>query len=322
MNTGKIEPAFCSLLSRQAGEPLIASATPTRFYLLLQYQGEWGNKALEESSLPEEVKERLKRFAKANPEVKILLIRSGAERIATERPDRNPSPKGAREDAGIAFYAAAAEETGSRLYRFELGSYQEVLDLDLEGLLAGGGDYEAQRTDDQLALVCTNGRRDQCCARFGTPVYNYLREGKQELPGLQVWQSTHMGGHRFAANLLWLPEGILYGRVDLHSAQEILAAQLRGEIYLPNLRGRTYYPEPAQAADLFLRESSGENALDAFQLREIEEKGENRWRAGFLDTHSKTLQWVEVHLEIGDEEVFESCTLDKATRIKNYRLSE
>jgi hypothetical protein len=79
MNTGITEQAFCSLLSRQAGEPLFASATPTRLYLLLQYQGEWGNKALEESSLPEGVKERLKRFSKDNPEVKILLIRSGPE---------------------------------------------------------------------------------------------------------------------------------------------------------------------------------------------------------------------------------------------------
>jgi hypothetical protein len=153
-------------------------------------------------------------------------------------------------------------------------------------------------------------------------VYNSLKKEEQKFPDLRTWQSTHMGGHRFAANLLWLPQGVLYGRVDALSAAEILAAQRRGQIYLPNLRGRTDYPEPAQAADLFLRQRSGENALDAFQLREIEERGENRWRVGFFDTRSKTIQQVEVELEIRDTEVYESCTLDKATRIKNYRLIE
>ena len=322
MKPDKSEQAFCSLLSRQAEELLFATATPTRLYLLLQYQGEWGNKALEESSLPEGVKERLKRFSKANPEVKVLLMRSGQEKIATERPERNSAPHGAQEEAGITFYAALVEETERRLYRFELGSYQELLGLELEGFLSGGEAYEEKRTDEQLALVCTNGRRDLCCARFGTPVYNYLKNEEQEFPGLWAWQSTHMGGHRFAANLLWLPDGVLYGRVDALGAAEILAAQRRGQVYLPNLRGRTAYPEAAQAADFYLHQRSSENALDAYQLREIEERGENRWRVGFFDTRSGAIQRVEVALEIGDQEVYESCTLDKATRIKYYRLIE
>ncbi len=323
MKPDKTEQVFCSLLSRQAEEALFATATPTRLFLLLQYQGEWGNKALEESSLPEGVKERLKRFSKANPEVKLLLIRSGLEKTVTERPDRTSATDGAPEEAGgIAFYAALAEETERRLYRFELGSYQELLELELEGFLSGSETYEEKRTDEQLALVCTNGRRDLCCARFGTPVYNYLKKEEPGFPGLRVWQSTHMGGHRFAANLLWLPQGVLYGRVDALSAAEILSAQRRGQIYLPNLRGRTAYPEAAQAADFYLRQRSGENSLDGFQLREIEEMGENRWRAGFFDTRSRAIQRVEVAIEMGDKEVYESCTLDKATRIKYYRLIE
>ncbi len=111
------------------------------------------------------MKERLKRFSKANPEVKVLLIRSGLEKTVTES-QIEPLRQRGQEEAGIAFYAALAEETERRLYRFELGSYQELLELELEGFLSGGGAYEAKRTDEQLALVCTNGRRDLCCARF------------------------------------------------------------------------------------------------------------------------------------------------------------
>jgi hypothetical protein len=110
------------------------------------------------------------------------------------------------------------------------------LRLELEGF-AGGEAYEAHRSDEQLALVCTNGRRDLCCARFGTPVYNYLKNEEPGFPGLRAWQSTHMGGHRFAANLLWLPQGVLYGRVDALSAAEI-GTQRLDRSTCPTCRGR------------------------------------------------------------------------------------
>ena len=69
--------------------------------------------------------------------------------------------------------------------------------------------HDAARSAPQY-FVCTNGQRDLCCARFGLPTYAALRERVGE----RVWQTTHVGGHRFAPNVLTLPQAALYGRVQ------------------------------------------------------------------------------------------------------------
>ena len=67
-------------------------------------------------------------------------------------------------------------------------------------------------------FVCTNGQRDLCCARFGLPTFKKLSEAVGE----RVWQTTHLGGHRFAPNVLALPQGVLYGRVDAKDVTQFL----------------------------------------------------------------------------------------------------
>ena len=57
---------------------------------------------------------------------------------------------------------------------------------------------------DPLVLVCTNGRHDPCCATFGRPLARVLREGARRD---DVWECSHIGGDRFAANIVILPEG-------------------------------------------------------------------------------------------------------------------
>ena len=52
-------------------------------------------------------------------------------------------------------------------------------------------------------LVCTHGRREVCCAKYGRPVAQALAARYGPL----VWETTHVGGDRFAANLVVLPSG-------------------------------------------------------------------------------------------------------------------
>ncbi len=47
---------------------------------------------------------------------------------------------------------------------------------------------------DPLALVCTNGKRDRCCALLGRPLAAELASSGVE----GVWEVTHLGGHRFS----------------------------------------------------------------------------------------------------------------------------
>jgi len=114
-----------------------------------------------------------------------------------------------------------------------------------------------------LLLVCCHGRRDPCCARLGTPVFDALQA---RLPERAVWQSSHLGGHRFAANVLVLPAGVLLGRVGPEDAARVVSDVMQGRIPLDLYRGRTLHAPDVQAADSAVRERHGLTGLDDVTL--------------------------------------------------------
>ena len=132
-----------------------------------------------------------------------------------------------------------------RLHR-HVGGYEEIVALGLDDLGSRSG--TAAAIDEPHYFVCTNGQRDLCCARYGLPVYQGLRERV----GMRVWQTTHVGGHRFAPNVLALPQGALYGRVFAEEVDAFLGAVERGQLAVPYLRGRTAYPPAAQVAETLI----------------------------------------------------------------------
>lgn len=97
-------------------------------------------------------------------------------------------------------------------------------------------------------FVCTNGRRDQCCSRLGMPLYRALRARF----GDRVWQLSHIGGHRFAGNVLTLPDGLLYGRLSADCCEAFSAVVESGQPAFPWLRGRTAYTPLVQAAEALI----------------------------------------------------------------------
>jgi hypothetical protein len=154
---------------------------------------------------------------------RVLLIR---------RPDR-------RGDEGHTYCAEVTEEGGA-VYR-------------------GLRPEEGRQEDRPLVLVCAHGRRDACCARLGPPVYDALA---RELGG-RVWQSSHHGGHRFAANVLVLPSGIQLGRVPAAAAPSVAASVAGGRIPVAYYRGRTLHPPRTQTADAAVRSALGLDRVDA-----------------------------------------------------------
>ena len=296
------ERLYCSDLSLQAGETLIGTATQTNAYLLLEYNGKWGGKALEESSLPETVRDRLQNFSKIHPHTKALMVR------------RMHSVPGAR----LNFMLAAVGEQSSALYAFQLSTYEDLLALDFAAILAGASEYQAYRRSDPLFLVCTHGRRDACCARHGIAVYEALEQATQTAPLPLIWQSSHLGGHRFAANLLALPEGLLYGRVDASSALHILQAHQQGQIHLPRLRGRTSLPPAAQAAEIHLRQALGITDIQALELMELREIPPLGWQVEFFAPQSGEAYRLQIGVKEMGVKIFESCTLDKSTTLREF----
>lgn len=120
--------------------------------------------------------------------------------------------------------------------------------------------------DEPLWLVCTNGRRDVCCAERGRPVAATLASRWPEA----TWETTHLGGHRFAATLLALPYGVALGRLDRESAVSACAELLAGRVPLDAARGRAGWPPAAQWADLHMRAEAGWTKIDDVRLLAVD----------------------------------------------------
>ncbi len=290
----------CSLSSLELDEPLFATATETQVYFLLEYNQAWNAKAFDESDLPEEVKTQVKQELKRIPGARMLMIKGQSGHSVS-----NPH-----------FFAARLSDRGATLYAFQLAGYTDLLDLDLPALAAGSERYAAQRSQGPLYLVCTNGRRDLCCAEHGPAVIHSISPSL----GTNLWQTSHVGGHRFAANLVYLPYGLFFGRLDSLSAKEVVTALQRGELDLNHYRGRACYAPPAQAAEYYLRRQTGRLEVDAFCLVQVEQTSDQEWRLVFSATQTSAHYVLEVRRQVSDVSFFQSCRQDKLSPLVNYQL--
>jgi len=296
--------AFCSLYSLDHHEPLYATAMPTRFFFLLEYPFPWGNRAFEESDIAEEVKRHLKAMTKEIPESKLLLIKRGNR---------------ARKEFN--FYFAIAGEEQPALYAFRFHQYAQLLDLDWAKLVEGGdANLEERRAGKHLLLVCTNGKRDLCCAKFGLPTLRAATEYLSRDPNWEVWQSSHVGGHRFAPNVLALPWGLLFGRVFPPEVGSLIEDLKNKQVSLHLLRGRTCWEAHVQAAEAHLRRKTEEYKIDAYRLTSTSQLAPDRWEVRFSETSGNRKHTLTIQREAESEQVFESCQFDKTTPIVNYVL--
>jgi hypothetical protein len=163
--------------------------------------------------------------------------------------------------------------------------------------------------DEPLWFVCTNGRRDVCCAEAGRPVTAALAARWPE----ETWETTHLGGHRFSGTLLALPSGIALGRLDAETAVRAVTDLEAGRLPVAHARGRAGATGAAQVAELHLRTEldltglsdvtllavdAGEVVLDAcgerYDVRVEESVGESRRQScADLKTKSAPVHRVE-----------------------------
>jgi hypothetical protein len=133
-------------------------------------------------------------------------------------------------------------------------------------LIAAINDYAAGKVfagtfDPRITIVvCTDSRRDACCARYGFSTYKALVEIADK-SRFHIVQATHIGGCRFAASLLVLPQRQRYGRMTAGQTPAFLEALTRGQIFLPAYKGRTDKPEPHQVAELAALRWAEDNKL-------------------------------------------------------------
>ncbi|MGV9878108.1 sucrase ferredoxin [Streptomyces sp. NPDC003006] len=234
----------CATASRDLDEPLAGTAATARTWLLLEQPGPWGAKALTSSHLDPEVGRALERAAEGTG-VRVALIRRPGRHADSYAPTRQRA-------------YVAHTFPGRTWLRTELtDDPRRLLDLDFTALGAGDhGGFGTPHTGAPLALVCTNGKRDRCCALLGRPLAAELTAAGEE----GTWEITHLGGHRFSPTLLVLPYGYAYGRTGTHSVKEILEAVRGSRVITEGCRGNSAWERPGQAAELAVRASTGEDA--------------------------------------------------------------
>ncbi len=234
----------CSVAA--AGQPMAGSAAQDRYFLLIEHPGPWGRKALAESRwLSDEVRSGVAARADAAG-VRVQLIRR---------------PGAATRDEGFRVFVADSDPSAAWVASTVLAEPEQLLEIALDDL-AAGPPVGLSLEDGVLFLVCTNGRRDLCCAERGRPVASALAAAYPD----QTWETTHLGGHRFAGAMLALPAGLSYGRVGPDSAVEIGQATTRGDVVTEHLRGRTAYDGAVQAAEVAVLDRLGLRAIDALTL--------------------------------------------------------
>jgi hypothetical protein len=217
----------CALRAQLRGDPMLGTAFPAPRILLVEQPGPWGERGLRDSHFGAEAAEAVEQRA----------ARAGVRVQAIRRPGRTPRGLARR-------WALVDTRDGAESLHW--GEYEHPADLPELPLDGSAGTPDPE----PLYLVCAHSKHDTCCALRGRPVaaaIGALRPGR-------VWECSHLGGDRFAANVLVLPVGYLYGRVLPFAAEEFVAAAEAGEVLGALLRGRVGLPSTAQAALAFAHE--------------------------------------------------------------------
>jgi hypothetical protein len=239
---GRLDPVRCSVQALARGDAVIASAPPARRWLLIEQPGPWGAEALLESHFDRAVAPRLAARARAES-VRLLLVRRPGNR---------------RTDAGRRWAYADGRPGREGVWWSTRDADAELLDVPWDGSVG-------EPAPRPVYLVCTHGGHDACCALRGRPLARSL-----PVPDpLDVWECSHLGGDRFAANVVVLPQGFYYGQVPDDGAA-LVAAHAAGRVALPWLRGRVAVPPPGQAAQHFARERLGLLGFDDLPVRGVQ----------------------------------------------------
>lgn len=289
-------PYRCSDASLARAETLYGTASNVRRWLLVEQPGRWGPDAISDSRLPAAIAAELRHRAAA-ASVRIVLLRRGARISGDKR----------------RCFFLRADERDPYIAQLDLDKVDDLLDIDLSPLREGGEIGAARTRDEPLFLVCTHGRHDACCSIRGNQV---SRIACAE-PGMDAWECSHIGGDRFAANLVCFPHGLYYGRVGPDEVTRLMADFCNGTISLDHYRGRCCYPFPLQAAEYFVRRATGNLGLDEVTL-----VGSNRTTDAATATFdvNGTAVDVEVRIATGPDVYRLTCGSEEDRTIPRYEL--
>jgi hypothetical protein len=242
----------CADAAQLAVDPLEASAPPADQWLLVEHHGPWGRRALADTRLERVAAGAMQRW-----------LRAGARRVALIRPPSGP-------DRGLIrrrWYLVDSRLGVESIRHGLLSNLRQLADV-----LADP--HAGEPTNQPIYLVCSHGKHDTCCALRGRPVAAALAHTWPH----RTWECTHVGGDRFAGNLVVLPHGLYYGRLTSAAAVEVASRYNAGLLEPRLLRGRSSLPAPVQAAQHHARLALGDRRVEAYPPIDHEPLDRDTWR--------------------------------------------
>lgn len=286
---------YCSDAARARGDDNTATAARVDVWILVELPITWGRDPITEAALPSHVRDTLRQASEEIPRSRVVFIRKRVESLGT-----------------------------TRVYVVRSAPWTHVTQLDLESIDAVESVPFAEIAKRKAALpvarspivlVCTHGQHDSCCGRRGYPLFDALRHRED----LEVWQCSHIGGDRFAANAVVLPWGLYYGPVEPRDAGALAESVLRGDIFLPAYRGRSSLSRPVQAAETFLRRLTNSRSRDAFRFLSREALDESRLAVRFTGDDGRTHE-LTIEQFSSTETAMLTCTARAPATVPQFRM--
>lgn len=287
---------FCAEAARDRGEFLPGTASQFKSLFLLECPEAWGIKALDDSILLSPgVKQALKDKIAGLDQPRLLLIKQ------TEK------PRGV-----INLFVVNNAATEPYYNHFTFDTYEDIAAFDFAAAL------ERRDTSETtpLYMICTNGNKDKCCAKFGMICY---KEVGLCIPPERVWQCAHVGGDRFAPNIVTAPAGMYFGGVLPHHTQDVVTSIEVGQIDMHYYRGRCCLSKAAQTAEYYAREAWGNNQMQDTELVEQQIDGDDA-TVTIRETSTGRTATVVMQLVQSDTEDYLTCRDTEKGRTKFYRL--
>lgn len=204
---------FCADNSRNLNEDIIGSAPTNEIYILIECPTPWEENAFNSRQIPSNLRCLKEQIQKQKISINLLLVNKENSKNLSKK-TKSVIVFKKKQDFSNCF---------SRL-EMEVQSLEDVAPLIESYLNKTDSVNDYSDTNVRDILICTHGSHDKCCAKYGIPFYREALATVKDLQltNVNVWQSSHFGGHRFAPTAIDFPEGRYYGDLDQNTFRSIL----------------------------------------------------------------------------------------------------
>lgn len=288
---------FCSQSSVFNNEFIYGTASNFQYWVLLEYTKPWSENPIEVNRLPILVNEYLRSLTQILAKSRVLFVKQNIKK-----------------EKNFSLFLIVSKENNIKLKEFVINEYKDLLDIDIVNMLRQLEKGDSFLEDNPIYLVCTNGKKDKCCSKFGIPIYKMFSNTVKK----KVWQCTHIGGDRFAPNVVCFPSGIYYGQVETSEITEIVSYTSNDRIYLNKFRGRSCFGQNAQVGEFFIRRRNYLKTISDLIFFDEAIISEKIFKVRFINKSSSKIYETIFNAYPSKFRLFTTCNALKENNVTQY----